>query len=290
MSRFLSSSAKNKTRELQTLRGMVKCSPPQKRVCVRALPSFFVEHPDVVGTLFAVLFAAVRFQLRPNDQKRTELFLAIAALSLPVDRFCEWLTHKISRFAPIRLDQYIFAIDSATGFQPSFAMGQLLARHFWLNTGADIAYKGLPCAVLVIFAAYVWLCTEAESLTVLRTFFLNLVLAVPIYLLIPVSGPVYAFQGFPFDIPHALVPHSIPLSAPPNGIPSVHTSTALLIVWFAWRWRIGRVLSLSYLAMMVVATLGSGEHYLFDLVIAIPYAILIAKIGKFKLHLYPKSP
>ena len=35
-----------------------------------------------------------------------------------------------------------------------------------------------------------------------------------------------------------------------------------------------------YLALIVIATLGSGQHYLFDLVVAVPYAVLMLRLGK----------
>jgi hypothetical protein len=100
---------------------------------------------------------------------------------------------------------------------------------------------------------------------------------------------VFAFPHFPFIQPNHLDPHPIPLSACANCIPSVHMSTALLVVWFSRRWRSGLILSLIYLALIVVATLGSGEHYLFDLVVAIPYTFLIFRLGKIEWRLSEKN-
>jgi len=102
-----------------------------------------------------------------------------------------------------------------------------------------------------------------------------LIAAVPFYLLFPVCGPEFAFPHFPALPPAPMVPHMVAIAAAPDGVPSVHTSTALLILWFLWRWPWGRVAGLVYLALIVLATMGGGQHYLFDLICAIPYTAAI---------------
>jgi membrane-associated phospholipid phosphatase len=52
-------------------------------------------------------------------------------------------------------------------------------------------------------------------------------------------------------------------------------SSALLIFWFLMPWPWGRAIGGIYLGLMVLATLGSGQHYLFDLICAVPYATLV---------------
>ena len=258
---------------------------PTKVPMMRSLLSFLVEYPVVVGTFFAVLFAALRLLLLPQDRKRTEWFLAVSALAMFAGMVCEGVAMWLSRFAPYKLDLYVFRIDGLFGVQPSFWMGRFVSHHFWLEIAANMAYNALPCAFLIVFAAYLWNRPAPETLAVLRTFILNLFLAVPIYLLVPVCGPVFAFPGFPLTDYGNLTPHAIALIAPPNGIPSVHTSTALLIVWFSWRWKFGRIISLLYLALIIVATLGSGQHYLFDLLTAVPYGALILSLGRYEWRL-----
>lgn len=248
---------------------------------------FLIEYPVVVGTLFAVSFAAARLLFVPEDRKRCDWLLAASALALPASATCEFFTNWLGRLEPTRLDQYVFRFDGLFG-QPSFAMGQFVARHFWLEVISNMAYSALPCAVLAVFAAYLWRRTEAETLALLRTFILNLFVAVPIYLLIPVGGPAAAFPGFPLLPPH-FVAHVISRPGPPNGFPSVHTSTALLILWFARRRPAARILGVLYLALIVVATLGSGQHYLFDLFAAIPYAVVMIRLGKVEWRWSPSA-
>ena len=229
---------------------------------------------------FALLFAAIRMILVPSDRKRCDWVLAASALSLLATFVSLGTVYFLSKLRPYKVDEYIFKIDGLLGFQPSFAIGRLLVNWNWLKLASITAYNLLPCTVVGIFSIYLWQKSQDEALVMGRTFILNLFLAVPFYLLFPASGPVYAFLGFPFMQPGHFVPHAILLSAPPNCIPSVHTSTALLILWFSRQWRLGSMVSTVYLALIVTATLGTGEHYFFDLIVAIPYSAFVLWIDQ----------
>lgn len=72
------------------------------------------------------------------------------------------------------------------------------------------------------------------------------------------------------------------INAAPNGVPSVHMSTALLVVWFSRKSRAGLAIASVYLLLIVVATLASGQHYAVDLLAAVPYASGIVWLVKGK--------
>jgi uncharacterized membrane protein len=247
---------------------------------VSRLVLFAIQYPSVIGTVVFFFIAVVRWFMVPADRKRAEWLLAATCLAIPAPALCEAATTYLSRLVPFKLDQYVFRIDGLLGFQPSFVLGRLAEHHLWLEIAGQVAYGALPCAVLAVCAAYLWAGSQRETLGVICAFLLNLFLAIPIYLLIPVCGPVFAFPRFPFVEPHSLSPHRIAILEPPNGIPSVHTSTALLILWLVWRWPLGRILGTIYLALIIFSTLASGQHYLLDLVIALPYALGILVISR----------
>lgn len=69
------------------------------------------------------------------------------------------------------------------------------------------------------------------------------------------------------------------LSCAPNAMPSLHLAGALLIWWNCGASRWGRVLAAVYLVLTVVATLGFGEHYVVDLIVAVPYSLLIQTLA-----------
>ena len=210
--------------------------------------------------------------------KRWEWLLLTSVVFLPFSLAIHLVLTNLDRIVPLKYDQYIFLIDAAFG-SPSFHMGRFLAQHPWLGKVSEAGYDLMPSVLWILGAAYLWTRPLEEALELIWTNFLNCCLAVPLYILIPVCGPLYAFKDFPTIIPVHVVPHPLFLTAPPNGIPSIHMSTALLILYFARRWRIGTVLGLISLTLTVISTLGYGEHYLFDLLVAIPFALLVGWLG-----------
>ncbi len=246
--------------------------------------NFLIAYPSVAVAAVLIVGTAVRLFLVPTDRKRTEWLLAVLAIALPADVIAEGTAGALSRLRPLKYDEFVYRIDGLFG-QPSFVLGRLVEQHKSLVMLVSVSYGLLPMVIVVVFATYLWRRTEAESLRVLWAFALNLFAAVPLYLLFPVCGPRFAFLNFP---DHALLvgtPHLLTIAAAPNGVPSVHTSSALLILWFLRPWRWGRYFGAAFLALTVLATLGSGQHYLFDLLTAVPYAAAVVWFTCGRLHI-----
>jgi hypothetical protein len=245
---------------------------------MNTLVLFAVQYPSVPGVLLITAIVLIRMMRVPEDRKRCEWCFVATMLAIPAAVLCELFTIWLSHFVPYKLDQYVFQVDAFFG-APSFMIGRIVLAHLWMKIAISVSYGCLNVAMLAILMAYLWLRTEEETLRLVRTFILNLFVAIPIYMLIPVCGPGFAFVSFPV-MPHHLAPHAIAINAPPNGIPSVHTSTALLILWFARRWKIGAIAASLYLVLIVISTLGSGQHYFVDLLAAVPYTALIVRLGR----------
>lgn len=207
--------------------------------------------------------------------------LIASLLTVPGSAFCGVIVAFLSKLVPYKFDEYVLRFDSVFG-DPSFMLGRFFAPHLWLQTILAMIYNLLPCAWLLVYAIYLWKASIEEADAIVRVYILFLVLALPIFLLFPVSGPYYAFAGFPFQSPQNLVPHPLLLSAPPNGVPSIHFATALVTVYFLRRWRIWCVASSVFLALTAIATLESGEHYLFDLLAAVPFSALVLLLAKIR--------
>jgi hypothetical protein len=98
---------------------------------------------------------------------------------------------------------------------------------------------------------------------------------------VPAAGPIDLFPAFfPNSAPPlaglAVVPASIPTDIPRNAMPSMHMFWAVLMWWNARRSGIWlRAGYLAFLILTILATLGSGEHYLIDLVVSLPFALAI---------------
>jgi hypothetical protein len=101
-----------------------------------------------------------------------------------------------------------------------------------------------------------------------------------LYQISPVAGPTYLFsKDFPFHVPDlaglAIQPAWLQPAAR-NGMPSLHVGWTLLLFWNMRRraWWMGAIAA-TYLTLTALATLGFGEHYLADLMVAPPLALAI---------------
>ena len=64
-----------------------------------------------------------------------------------------------------------------------------------------------------------------------------------------------------------------------NAMPSMHMTWALLVWWSAGELTpLARVIASGFAMLTFLATLGYGEHYLVDLIVAVPFALLIEAI------------
>lgn len=224
-----------------------------------------------------LVISAALLARRPANRKLAGIFLTALLLfvMLPVDNLALTI---VSYGVTIRYDEYVFSFDRLLG-SPSFAIGQLFVRWPWLRNLSMYPYVLVPSVCLALAVVRYALLTIEEAICCVRTIFLSCLLAYPIYAVLPVAGPRYAFPSFPYDAPTHSTPHMIHLLAVPNGVPSVHMTLAILIFWFSRPWALGKVFGAIFVLLTVAATLGSGEHYLFDLLVAIPYSALTIHLG-----------
>lgn len=237
--------------------------------------NFLISYPSVALTLPLALALALRWSLVPGDRKRTEWLLVGAALAVPLGAVAETIAYALSAVRPLKYDLYIYRIDQLFG-QPSFFLGGLVYHHRALMILVSVTYGILPMVIFGVFAVYLYR-RNGDALQVVKAFIVNMMAAVPLYLLFPVCGPAFAFARFP-QLPGSVAAQPIAIHAAPNGVPSVHTSSALLILFFLWPWKWGRAFGFLFLALTVFATMGSGQHYCFDLLCAVPYAMAVYKV------------
>jgi hypothetical protein len=139
------------------------------------------------------------------------------------------------------------------------------SRHVWLwSTGHHwfyyplfAVYIGLPVVIFLIMAT-----TKGERRKKLvLSLALGGVLVIPCYLLIPAVGPAFIGSS----------------TAGRNCMPSMHLTWALLL-WVnaksVFKW-----LAALFAILTAVATIAMGEHYVIDLVAAIPWTLLLMKLS-----------
>ena len=182
---------------------------------------------------------------------------------------------------PKTLDLYLLYFDGSLGFQPSFALAELFQRWRWLWWVSISFYIGLPMSIAIVYANQL-LRRAAYAAPMIFAFVITGPLGVLFYNIFPATGPIHILRAdFPFhplsffDLSHLLL-EPISVHAPRNAIPSLHMAWVLLVWWWSrgLSWWI-KGISLAFLVFTIFATLGTGEHYLVDLVVALPFAVMI---------------
>jgi hypothetical protein len=190
---------------------------------------------------------------------------------------------------PVTFDRVLCAFDGSLGLQPSFVLGRLLTHLAWLGELANLSYEQVPVAILILYASTMGAGERGER-NLLLVFGVASLAGYLLYALVPAAGPRYLFPSrFPNSAPPlaglALLPAALPTGIPRNAMPSLHMAWALLMFWNArqsaiW-FRAGYGL---YLVLTVLFTLGSGEHYLIDLVVALPFALAVQAAFSVPIH------
>jgi len=184
-------------------------------------------------------------------------------------------------------DVYAYAFDGSLGFQPSFVLGGWMNHYAWFGRPILVMYL---CILLPITFAFAVDTKKGlnRPFFMLELFFLASFLGYLFYNLFPAAGPAYVFRTFPVPpLNHIQTAHlrlNTILLDPRvmrNALPSLHMTWVLLIWWNMKKLtRIGYWLAFAYVLFTVCGTLGTGEHYAIDLVVAFPFALMIQGLAE----------
>ena len=153
----------------------------------------------------------------------------------------------------------------------------------WLKTVLDAAYAFVFLVFPILYGLQLR-STASPPVSYLKVWSVGVLLGYFTYFLFPITGPYYAFgeRMFPLDMPvlEGVPPHPAVVSfAPRNGMPSMHFGWALLF-WInasllpaSKAAKLLRPLSAVFVGLTALATLALGEHYLIDLIVAVPFVI-----------------
>jgi hypothetical protein len=210
------------------------------------------------------------------------LFVAFGWLTPPLLQYGELAHPKV-------LDLYLYSFDCSLGFQPSFLLGGVLWKWQWLKSISYFFYLGLSVPIATVYAGQLVRRRESALPVMLALLYCGPIGGI-FYNIFPALGPAHLFQeNFPWhpltilQAKHLLL-EPVPIAGFRNAIPSLHMAWVLLAWWYcrglSW-WSKGVVLA--FALFTVLATLGSGEHYLIDLVVAVPFCVMVQ--GLFALSL-----
>jgi hypothetical protein len=258
------------------------------------------RHAMMAWLSFAGLSSLVIFGVRAvwaKDAERKLLVLGYVPSLLFVvsEYFADNLLHWTSANHPKVLDLYLFSFDASLGIQFPFVMGQAFSAWPWLRLAGVLFYIGLPIPIAVVYSGQL-LRVREKAVPAMAAFLATGPIGVIFYNLFPALGPVHLFgQGFPWhplSLAQAagIVAQPVAMPGPPNAIPSLHMAWVLLVWWYsrglsAWE----RAIALLFLFFTTLATLGTGEHYFIDLIVAFPFALLMMSLCAFSLKLSDRS-
>lgn len=196
--------------------------------------------------------------------------------------FIAYILNLTTRLHPQTYDLYLYAADAGYGIPICASIAEFVGSRPLLLRACSLVYESLPLAVSLLYA-YQRSGTKPIPVRVLPAFIGGGAAAYALYNFLPATGPHYIFgTAFPQHLPAASEAglHLVKVGdAARNAVPSMHLGCALLIVW-ACRLLAGwiRAATILFLTLTVLATIGFGEHYVVDLVAAIPYALALKAI------------
>ena len=254
---------------------------------VRVSGIFLVVPTFSLLGLSAFLLLGIRAVWTRGDERHTLLYAFIPALIFAgSDWFASELLAITERLHPQVWDFYLYSFDASLVWQASPALGKLFAEHNWFRLASMIVYVGLAIPIALVYGLNLRKHGRA-ALPVMYAFLLTGPVGVVFYNLLPAMGPAHVFgRAFPFAVPDYaqaahLVPTLVALPGPRNAIPSLHMGWVLLAWWNSKGINpVARLFVMVFVIFTVFATLGTGEHYLVDLVLAFPFALLLQSICK----------
>jgi PAP2 superfamily protein len=182
------------------------------------------------------------------------------------------------------LDLYLFSFDSSLHLQLAFLLGQ--AYEMWpVFKGLGIVfYVGLPVTLAMVYAGQL-MRDRRKAYPAVVAFLVTAPIGILFYNFFPALGPVHLFlQRFPWhplttQQASRLLCEPLEIKGVQNAIPSLHMTWVLLAWWYSRglsRWE--RTIALAFVIFTVFATMGTGEHYFVDLVVAYPFSVMIQSL------------
>lgn len=237
---------------------------------------------------FLVLGAAC---LQEQGERRKLLLYAWvpAFLFMVSEWFATNMLAWVATVHPKTLDVYLLSFDATLHVQLSFLVGRMFATWGWLHTAGLIAYTALAVPITLVYAGRLAR-TGTKAFSAMLAFLVTGPIGIIFYNMFPACGPIHLVPRlFPFHpVPilqmRRLLLEPVQISGARNAIPSLHMTWTLLAWWYSRglsKWE--RAIAFMFLALTVVATMGTGEHYFIDLVVAFPFALMIQAICAYEL-------
>jgi hypothetical protein len=232
-----------------------------------------------MGSLFVMGLRAIWLE---GGQRRMALLALIPSVLIAASNFFVGYSHLLTEKAhPKVLDLYLYSFDSSLRVQFAFRLGQVFASWSWFRKVSMLFYIGLPFAIAITYAGQVVRIRE-KAVPIFAALFLAGPFGIFFYNLFPALGPLHIFvDRFPW---HPLTTgevrrlflEPVPVPGLRNAIPSLHMAWVLLAFWYSQKLSaLERSITFAFVVFTVFATMGTGEHYFIDLIVAFPFALFM---------------
>jgi PAP2 superfamily len=232
-----------------------------------------------MGSLFVMGLRAIWLE---GEQRRMALLALIPSILIAASNFFVGYSHLLTEKAhPKVLDLYLYSFDSSLRVQFAFRLGQAFASWNWFRKFSMLFYIGLPFAIAIAYAGQVVRIRE-KAIPIFAALFLAGPFGILFYNLFPALGPLHIFvDRFPWQPlttgeARRLFLEPVPVPGLRNAIPSLHMAWVLLAFWYSQKLSaLERSMAFAFVVFTVFATMGTGEHYFVDLIVAFPFALFL---------------
>jgi hypothetical protein len=238
-----------------------------------------------VGSLLVLGLRAVWAE----KEDRTLLLYAWipAVLFITSEWFASTMLEWTAAAHPKTLDLYLLSFDASLHVQLSFLAGRIFVH--WIRFAGLIFYIGLAIPISLVYGGQL-VRVRSKAFPAMLAFLITGPVGILFYNLFPAAGPHNLFQqNFPLhplqtSIVARLLLEPAAVQGPRNAMPSLHMAWTLLAWWYSrglsW-WE--RTIAFAFVAFTVLSTLGTGEHWFIDLVVAFPFSLLIEALCAYSL-------
>jgi len=177
---------------------------------------------------------------------------------------------------PKTFDWYLYAFDASLGVTPGAAVSNWWKATPWLAAVCAVTYTGF-LIFPALFRAWAVHSGISREPSVLHSFVVAGLFGFILNQCCPAAGPRYLFPlDFPDHLPafRTLTTAMTAVAGARSAIPCMQATWALLVWWSAWRlsW-VARLVATFIVVFTFLSALGSGEHYLIDLIVAVPFTL-----------------
>jgi hypothetical protein len=255
-----------------------------------ALFDAFVLHPGTVYVVTWISFLGMgslavmglRAIWSEGEERRLILLALIPGiLILASNHFAGYLHRWTEKAHPNALDLYLYSFDSSLHVPIAFLLGQAFAKWNVLRAVSMVFYVGLPFTLAIVYSGQA-VRLRGKAIPIFVAFLIAGPIGGLFYNLFPALGPAHLFgEAFPWhplttDDARRLLVEPVPIGGLRNAIPSLHMGWTLVAWWYSRGLSLSeRCIVFAFVAFTVLATMGTGEHYFIDLVVAFPFVLFL---------------